>query len=160
MPVFIEKDCTLCLTPSPIWGLTNKIIKPAKLIRVTQHFHFVGLSVICAKQHFEFLPKPRWSDSLNSHSHILNTNTPTFSSAENQDTGRVKDQQNPDSRTTGKNAKQNLVGGENKFWTPISFGLWKNLLEKSKICVLAKCRYLRLYKTQSHFLKNSAYHFQ
>lgn len=111
MPVFIEKDCTLCLVPSPIWGFTNKIIKPAKLIRGTQHFHFVGLGVICAKQHFEFFPKPRWSDSLNSCSHTLSAKTPTFCSTENKDTGRVKDQQNPDARTTGKNAEQNVIGG-------------------------------------------------
>lgn len=83
MPVFIEKDCMLCLAFSPIWGLTNKIIKPAQLIRGIQHFHFVGLSVICAKQHLEFFPKP---DSLNSHSHTLNANTSIFSSAENKDT--------------------------------------------------------------------------
>lgn len=155
MPVFIEKDCTLCLAPSPIWGLTNKIIKTAKLIRGTQHFHFVGLNVICAKQYFEFFPKPRWSDSLNCRSHTRNANPPTF---KNQDTGKVKDRQNPDLKT-GKDAEQNLVGGEGKFWTFISFGLWENLLENSNIHVLPKCRYLSLNKTLFCFLKNTAHHF-
>lgn len=92
MPVFIEKDCILCLAPSPIWGLTNRIIKTAKLIRGTQYFHFVGFSYICAKQHFEFFPKSRWPDTLNSCSHTVNTNKPTFGSTENQDTEWIKDQ--------------------------------------------------------------------
>jgi len=92
MPVFIEKDCILCLAPSPIRGLTDKIIKTAKLIRGSQHFHFVGMSEICAKQHFAFLPKSRWSDSLNSCSHTPNANKPAFVSTENQDTEGIKDQ--------------------------------------------------------------------
>lgn len=127
MPVFTEKNCILCLAPSPMWGLTDKIIKTAQLIRGSQNFHFAGMSEICAKQYFAFLPKSRWSDSLNSYSHAPNANKPTFVSTENQDTEGIKDQWITGCRTREKNyladsAFVAVVGVNSRLLPALGFG--------------------------------------